>query len=91
MNETTNIIPNFKEITDLDKNKFMKQSYSKILLLLYEFAEQTKQKNNNFDYDKDIVHNQKTILRFYINGMEKYAVKIWLGNLIFCLKKQQIY
>lgn len=42
----------------------MKQSYSKILTLLYKFAEQTKQKNNNFDYDKDIVHNQKTILRF---------------------------
>ncbi|TZE82088.1 toll/interleukin-1 receptor domain-containing protein [Calorimonas adulescens] len=90
VNETTNIIPNFKEITDLDKNKFMKQSYSKILSLLYEFAEQTKQKNNNFDYDKDIVHNQKTILRFYINGMEKYAVKIWLGNL-FGGKNQNIY
>ena len=90
VNEITNIIPNFKEITDLDKNKFMKQSYSKILSLLYEFAEQTKQKNNNFDYDKDIVHNQKTILRFYINGMEKYAVKIWLGNL-FSGKNQNIY
>jgi len=42
----------------------MKQSYSKILTLLYEFGGQTKQKNNNFDCDKDIVHNQKTILRF---------------------------
>lgn len=82
VNEITNIIPNFKEITDLDKNKFMKQSYSKILSLLFGFAEQTKHKNNNFDYDKDIVHNQKTIMRFYINGMEKYAVKIWLGNLL---------
>ena len=82
VNEITNIIPNFKEITDLDKNKFMKQSYSKILSLLSDFAEQTKHKNNNFDYDKDIVHNQKTIMRFYINGMEKYAVKIWLGNLL---------
>jgi len=82
VNEIANIIPNFKEITDLDKNKFMKQSYSKILSLLSDFAEQTKHKNNNFDYDKDIVHNQKTIMRFYINGMEKYAVKIWLGNLL---------
>lgn len=90
VNEITNIIPNFKEITDLDKNKFMKQSYSKILSLLSDFAEQTKQKNNNFDYDKDIVHNQKTIMRFYINGMEKYAVKIWLGNL-FGGKNQNIY
>ncbi|WP_434565069.1 toll/interleukin-1 receptor domain-containing protein [Thermoanaerobacterium thermosaccharolyticum] len=90
VNETINIIPNFKEITDLDKNKFMKQSYSKILSFLSDFAEQTKQKNNNFDYDKDIVHNQKIIMRFYINGMEKYAVKIWLGNL-FGGKNQNIY
>jgi hypothetical protein len=90
VNEIANIIPNFKEITDLDKNKFMKQSYSKILSLLSDFAEQTKHKNNNFDYDKDIVHNQKTILRFYVNGMEKYAVKIWLGNL-FGGKNQNIY
>jgi hypothetical protein len=90
VNEIANIIPNFKEITDLDKNKFMKQSYSKILSLLSDFAEQTKHKNNNFDYDKDVVHNQKTIMRFYINGMEKYAVKIWLGNL-FGGKNQSIY
>ena len=90
VNEIANIIPNFREITDLDKNKFMKQSYSKILSLLSDFAEQTKHKNNNFDYDKDVVHNQKTIMRFYINGMEKYAVKIWLGNL-FGGKNQSIY
>jgi hypothetical protein len=80
-NEISNIIPNFKEITDLDKNKFMKRSYSEILSYLSDFAEQTRQKNSNFDYDKDIIHSQKTIMRFYINGMEKYAVKIWLGSL----------
>lgn len=80
--ENINIIPNFKEITDLDKNKFMKQSYAEILSHLSDFAEQTKRKNNNFDYEKDIIHNQKAIIRFYINGMEKYAIKIWMGNLL---------
>lgn len=90
VNGTTDIIPNFKEITDIDKNKFMKQSYAEILSHLSDFAEQTKRKNNNFDYEKDIIHNQKAIIRFYINGMEKYAVKIWLGNL-FGGGSQNIY
>lgn len=80
--ENVNIIPNFKEITDLDKNKFMKQSYAKILSHLSDFAEQTKQKNSNFDYERDIIHNQKAVIRFYINGMEKHTIKIWLGNLL---------
>lgn len=80
--ENVNIIPNFKEITDLDKNKFMKQSYAEILSHLSDFAEQTKQKNSNFDYERDIIHNQKAVIRFYINGMEKHAIKIWLGDLL---------
>ena len=90
VNGTTDIIPNFKEITDLDKNKFMKQSYAEILSYLSDFAEQTRQKNSNFDFEKDNIHNQKAIIRFYINGMEKYAVKIWLGNL-FGGGSQNIY
>ena len=90
VNGTTDIIPNFKEITDIDKNKFMKQSYAEILSYLSDFAEQTRQKNSNFDFEKDNIHNQKAIIRFYINGMEKYAVKIWLGNL-FGGGSQNIY
>ncbi|WP_296972022.1 toll/interleukin-1 receptor domain-containing protein [Tepidanaerobacter sp. EBM-38] len=61
VNGTTDIIPNFKEITDLDKNKFMKQSYAEILSHLSDFAEQTRQKNSNFDFEKDNIHNQKAI------------------------------
>lgn len=74
------LIPNFREITDRDKNKFMKDSYSEIIDYLTELAEQTKQKNFSFDYDIDVVTNKKHIIRFYINGMEKHAIKMWLDS-----------
>ncbi len=74
------LIPDFREITDRDKSKFMKDSYPEIINCLEDLAKQTKLKNNNFDYDIDVVTNKKCIIRFYINGMEKQAVKIWLDN-----------
>ncbi|MSU02980.1 toll/interleukin-1 receptor domain-containing protein [Tissierella pigra] len=74
------LIPDFREITDKDKNKFIKDSYSEIIHYLTDLAEQTKQKNHNFDYDIDLVTNKKHIIKFYINGMEKQTVKIWLDN-----------
>lgn len=74
------LIPNFREITDRDKYRFMKESYSEIIMHLTEFAEQTKQKNNNFDFEVDVVNNKKSIIRFYINDMEKRSVKIWLDS-----------
>lgn len=74
------LIPDFREITDKDKYKFIKDSYSEIINYLTELTEQTKQKNHNFDYDIDLVTNKKHIIKFYINGMEKQTVKIWLDN-----------
>jgi hypothetical protein len=47
---------------------------------LKQFADQTKQRNDNFDYEIDVVTNKKSIIRYYINEMEKEAVKIWLGS-----------
>lgn len=74
------LIPDFREITDMDKNWFMKNSYGEIIDHLTEFAQQTKKKNHNFDHEIDVVTNKKAIIRFYINGMEKHTVKIWLGS-----------
>ena len=74
------LIPNLREITDRDKSKFMNESYSEIINYLEEIAEHTKKKNSNFDYNIDVVTNKKTIFRYYLNGMEKYATKIWLGD-----------
>jgi len=74
------LIPDFREITDRDKTRFMKESYTEILIYLSELANQTKQKNRNFDFEVDVVSNKKSIIRFYINDMEKRSVKIWLDS-----------
>lgn len=74
------LIPNFKEITDRDKNRFIKDSYKEIVDQLIALGEQTKKKNPMFDFEVDVVTNKKSIIKYYINDMEKHSVKIWLGN-----------
>lgn len=74
------LIPDLREITDRDKNRFIKDSYDEIVNNLSELSEQTKQKNPNFDYEVDVVTNKKCIIRYYINGMVKQLVKIWIGS-----------
>lgn len=74
------LIPDFRTITDRDKNRFMKKSYTEIIEHLSQLAEQTKQRNHNFDYEIDVVTKKKSIIKYYINDMEKQIVKIWLAN-----------
>lgn len=75
-----NLIPDFREITDLDKNRFMKECFLAIKNGLLQLMESTKQKNRNFDYYPEDVTNRKTICKLYLNGNQIYAIKIWLGN-----------
>lgn len=74
------LIPDFREITDRDKNRFMKDSYKEIVDQLTALAEQTKKKNPMFDFEVDVITAKKCIIKYYINDMEKHSVKIWLGN-----------
>lgn len=78
--EDKNLIPNFIGVTDIDKNKFMKESYSDILDGLHNLLEETKKSNGNFDFEYDNITSKKTIIKMYLNGTQKYAVKIWIGN-----------
>lgn len=72
------LIPDFSEIRDIDKNKFMKKSYTEITEILTEIAKQTKEKNNNFDYTISEITKEKMLIRYYVNGSQKYCLKIWL-------------
>jgi len=74
------IIPDLREITDIDKRKFLNESYNSIIRDLSHFSELTKKKNPVFDFEVDTITSKKSIFRFYINGNEVYAAKIWLGN-----------
>ncbi len=74
------LVPDFREITDADKNKFMKSSFQQIREGLIQLLESTREKNPNFDFDYEDITNRKTIYKMYLSGSQKYAIKIWLGN-----------
>jgi hypothetical protein len=74
------LIPDFREITDADKNKFMRRSFGEIRNGLVQVLVRTKEENSNFDFDYEDITNRKTIYKMYINGSQKCAVKLWLAN-----------
>jgi len=74
------LVPDFREVTDSDKNKFMKSSFQQIRDGLIQILESTKEKNSNFDFDYEDITIRKTIYKMYINGSQKYAIKLWIGN-----------
>jgi hypothetical protein len=74
------LVPDFREVTDADKNKFMKSSFQQIRDGLIQILESTREKNPNFDFDYEDITSRKTIYKMYISGSQKYAIKLWLGN-----------
>ncbi|MHB1421070.1 MAG: toll/interleukin-1 receptor domain-containing protein [Bacillota bacterium] len=74
------LVPDFREVTDADKNKFMKSSFLQIRDGLIQILESTREKNSNFDFDYENITSRKTIYNMYIKGSQKYAIKVWLGN-----------
>lgn len=69
-----------KPITDLDKNKFLKESFLEIVRLFKELFDQIESKNSNFDYELENITTYKCIFTIYQNGNEKTGMKIWLSN-----------
>lgn len=78
--EDNNLIPKFSGVTDIDKNRFMEESYLDIINRLHVLLEKTKARNNNFEFDFDNITSKKVMARMYLNGAQKYSFKIWLGN-----------
>lgn len=72
------IIPNLKRITDLEKNRFMKESFIEMKKGFTKLLENTKSKNPNFEYEYDDITSKKTIFKIYLDGNLKYSIKIWL-------------
>lgn len=80
INDFDDLVPDFRGITDIDKNKFMKNSFIQIRDGLVQILESTKKKNPNFDFDYENISSRKTIYKMYISGSQKYAIKLWIGN-----------
>lgn len=76
------LIPNLREITDIDKNEFIKNSYKNILDNFKKFLNRSKEVNSNFNYELDELTTRKAIIKIYINGEIKTGLKIWYGSSI---------
>lgn len=74
------LIPKLKKITDMDKSQFLKEVYQQICLRLRSIFEQTKQRNEEFDFTCEEITSRKTIFGAYINGNKKTGIKIWYGS-----------
>ena len=75
-------IPDIKEITDMEKEKFMKDSFTKIRDGLDNLFLKIKEKNNNFEYVHEKASSNKSIFKLYKNGNFVEGIKIWLCNII---------
>lgn len=77
-----NLIPNLKQITDLDKKKYIKVSYEKIKEELLKLSQSTKEHNNNFEFELEQNGDFDYKITFYLNGLERMCIRFWLGNMM---------
>lgn len=74
------LIPNLKEITDVDKNQFIKDSYKSILGDFKYLLNKSKELNSNFSYEFEEITTRKAIIKICINGSIKVGIKMWYGS-----------
>src|SRR5699024_893225 len=74
-------IPNLQQVTDIDIEEFMSESYNEITSLLMELFIQIANKNPNFEFQENQVNNTKTSFKLYIDRNYKTGIKIWLGGM----------
>lgn len=80
LDDFSKLIPNFKQITDLDKNRFMKKSFEEIKNFFIVLLKNTKNRNSNFDYEYEDITSKKTIFKLYLDGNLKYSIKMWSAS-----------
>jgi len=81
-NEYQDLIPDFKQVTDIEKNRFIKQSFTEINGYIKNLLEKTKSTNSTFEYEFETISTKKTIIRLYLNGHLRQSEKIWVGNMM---------
>lgn len=74
------LIPNLKEITDVDKDEFIKNSYRRIVYVLKILLDKSKSVNSNFTYELEEITTRKVIIKIYVNGSIRQGMKMWYGT-----------
>ena len=68
------------EPTDLEKNKFMSNSFESVNNLLSELCNQTQNENSYIQIQIERVDSRTFIYQFYKSGSQVRSLKIFLGN-----------
>lgn len=68
------------ELTDLEKNKFMSDSYKEINALLEKICSQLEQENCNVNVQIEQIDTRTCLYEFYKNGGLVRTLKVFLGN-----------
>lgn len=67
--------------TDLEINRFVKESYEQIIKMFLQLGEQCKERFGNVHVQVEKVNTRTTIFRFYRSGNLVRGIKIFLGNM----------
>ncbi len=84
------LIPDLRQITDIDKNEFIKKSYSHIVYVIGRLLDKSKSVNSNFTYELEEITKRKVIIKIYVNGTIRQGIKIWYGSLMG-MRENSIY
>ncbi|MFF2912863.1 toll/interleukin-1 receptor domain-containing protein [Paenibacillus sp. NPDC057934] len=74
-------LPIARGVSDLDKKKFINQSFIDICDLFGQLFNQMSKKLSGFEFSNDKIDNQKEVFFLYLNGTQVSGVKIWIGGL----------
>lgn len=69
-------------ITDIDKNRFLYESYDELHRLLILLLNQVQEKSTYIEYEYWDITRHKSFFTTYKNGEEKLNLKVWIGSLM---------
>lgn len=74
-------LPSVRKVSDLDKKKFINQSFIEICSLFEQLFHQLSRKHSGFEFSSEHIDNQKKLYLLYLHGNQVSGVKIWIGGL----------
>ncbi|SFS77701.1 toll/interleukin-1 receptor domain-containing protein [Paenibacillus sp. BC26] len=73
--------PHIIEYSDIDKMRFIEQSYADINLELTHLFSDIKKHKSNFEYDCQKITEKKMVFELFKGGRSMTNVKIWIGSM----------
>ncbi|MGN7479681.1 toll/interleukin-1 receptor domain-containing protein [Solibacillus silvestris] len=79
-NVSTIKIPSLNKVSDLDKNRYMNQSFQELNKQLSGIFNNITKENPGFEFEENKVNEFKVVYEFYIHGKQVHKIKLWLDS-----------